>query len=398
MGNASESLHAPAQRDAITVTEGPAPTRSSRIPRRRPPMTASPQRVSQRMSAWIRRFGLVAIVALAVGGLVGWSAATVFAPARSADVGKEPPTALVRQGTVGSSVPIAVSGEWTSDAVIRSGSTGTITSVADLGASPTRSGTTLYSVDLRPVVAVDGTVPAFRTMGVGAVGADVEQLQQYLFDADFLAGRPTGTFDSATAQAVMAWHRNNGLPAEPSVAVGEVIFVPSMPRRLVLDPKLVQVGTQLAGGEQTVMALSAAPTFTSHLSASAAGALRPGMPVSIRGPKNENWSAEAGKPSTIDGDTVVTLRKSDGGAPCADGCGELSTSGATVLSGVLVVSPARSGLTVPSAALRSAADGRVFLTDTDGNRHFVKVVVSADGLSLVRGAPKGLHVRLDTGS
>lgn len=397
MGIAPEGLPPRTRRDAIAMTESPR-YRPEGTSSRRSRESAFLFGTPTRLAGWARRFGLVAVGCLAVGALVGWSAATVFAPTRDSGVGTAAPTAQVREGTVGSSLPLAVSAAWTPDSTARNSATGTVTSVADLSGAPTSSGTTLYSVDLRPVVAINGQVPSFRTLDAGAAGADVKQLQTYLHEAGFMTSQPDGTFNVATAQAVAAWHRGNGLPPDASVDSGEIVFVPNLPRRLELDTKLVQVGSQLAGGEQTVLALSEAPTFTSHLSTSATSVLKSGMPVSIRGPKNETWDAEAGAPSTVDGDTVVTLKAHGGGAPCGENCGELSTSGATVLSGTLVVSPTRHGLTIPSAALRSAADGRAFLTGTDGKRYFVTVVTSADGLSLVDGVAKGLRVRLHAGS
>ena len=65
---------------------------------------------------------------------------------------------------------------------------------ADLGAR-------LYTVDLRPVVAAVGAVPAFRDLAQGSRGADVAQLEQLLVSTGFLASPADDSFGRDTTEA-----------------------------------------------------------------------------------------------------------------------------------------------------------------------------------------------------
>ncbi|MEV5411522.1 peptidoglycan-binding protein [Thermopolyspora sp. NPDC052614] len=78
-------------------------------------------------------------------------------------------------------------------------------------------GTALMEVDGRPVFALKGTVPMYRTITPGARGADVRQLQRALRRLGF-GGRVSGVFDRATADAVRRWYAKKGYRAqEPSL-------------------------------------------------------------------------------------------------------------------------------------------------------------------------------------
>lgn len=73
------------------------------------------------------------------------------------------------------------------------------------------SGTVVAQVAGRPMIALLGQVPAYRTMAPGMTGDDVRGLQQTLIALHYLAeGNDTGLFGELTQAAVEAFYRDRG--------------------------------------------------------------------------------------------------------------------------------------------------------------------------------------------
>jgi Putative peptidoglycan binding domain len=106
-------------------------------------------------------------------------------------------------------------------------------------------GQTLFAVDDRPVVLMDGTVPAWRTLETGVRdGADVRQLERNLAALGYDPGVVDGTFTAATAGAVRAWQDDLDLPQTGRVELGRVVFLPGARR-------VAEVKGSLGGGGAT---------------------------------------------------------------------------------------------------------------------------------------------------
>jgi len=99
---------------------------------------------------------------------------------------------------------------------------GTYTALPVVG-DEVRCGGVLYRVDDRPVLLLCGTVPAYRTLRVGAVGRDVRQLNRNLR----LRG---ATFTARTERALAALQRRRGARATGTLAVGGAVFLPEAVR------------------------------------------------------------------------------------------------------------------------------------------------------------------------
>jgi len=80
----------------------------------------------------------------------------------------------------------------------------------------------------RPLYAMYGDVPAYRTMTVGLDGDDIRQLEENLADmgyGDAEAFEVDGVFDEHTAAAVRRWQRETGQHVDGMVRTADVLFI-----------------------------------------------------------------------------------------------------------------------------------------------------------------------------
>jgi peptidoglycan hydrolase-like protein with peptidoglycan-binding domain len=135
-----------------------------------------------------------------------------------------------------------------------SAGTGTVTWLAAPGAVVRRGGV-LYRLDDRPVVLMDGRVPAYRRMAPGiARGPDVLQLERNLVALGFGVGVTVDTrYTSATAAAVKRWQRARGLPRTGTVELGQIVFM-SGPRRV--GERRAAIGTAVGDGGEVLTTTS----------------------------------------------------------------------------------------------------------------------------------------------
>ncbi len=272
------------------------------------------------------------------------------------------------------------------------GYSGTLTSVNVTGTS-VEAGDEIYSVDLEPVFAMQGEVPAFRALTRDTRGDDVEQLQRFLIDENYLGGEPTGVYDGVTAQAVRSWSANMGLGNTDTVPRGRVVFLPELPAAIGLDSE-VTVGNEVAPGQVLINVVSSEPRFALPVLEDAASRIQPGMGVEIA-VGDEVWHAEVEEiASAEDGTLEAVLGPPNGeGSICGESCGEVVDQGdATQLQGTLILVPETTGPAVPTAAVRIDASGETFVILENGNEVPVTVLASSNGQSIVEGIDVGERI------
>ncbi|SDL34648.1 Putative peptidoglycan binding domain-containing protein [Glycomyces sambucus] len=99
-------------------------------------------------------------------------------------------------------------------------------------------GDVLYSVDDAPVVLLYGSLPAYRTLAVGAEGADVKQLEKNLSKLGYDGFTVDDEFTDATADAVEQWQDHLGVEETGRVDLGRVVFTPAAIRVDTVEPQL----------------------------------------------------------------------------------------------------------------------------------------------------------------
>ncbi|WP_282838110.1 peptidoglycan-binding domain-containing protein [Microbacterium flavum] len=351
------------------------------------------------MSSRSRRY-LVAVSLFVAGivaaGAVAWAVAAVTEPAADPLETTDFTLVEVTSGEVGSSIQLNSVAEWTPEPAGANRAAGVVTGVQVEAGAEVAQGSVLYTVDLRPVVIAQGNVPAFRDIGDRSVGADVRQVQQMLTDLGFYRGEIGGEAGAMTVAAIKAWQKSLGVDQTGVVGAGDVIFVPTLPTRVALDPELIRRGASMTGGEQVLSALPASPDFTIPVTDAQAGMIPAGTRVEITSPDGDVWTGFTGE-QTRDADTgTITLALSgeDGAAICGDQCSQVPVTGQASLASKIVTVETVDGLVVPSSALVTGADGQLAVIDETGGRLPVTVTTSARGMSVIDGVDVGTKVRV----
>lgn len=348
-------------------------------------------RVAKRWVSW----AFATAILLTVGAAAGWAGAIVLTPPRDV-VGNAGFTYVsVSPGEVASSLNFNTVAAWTTTPIAANLAAGTVTSVAVASGQEVSHGTTLYTVNLRPVAIAQGSIPAFRTLQQGTEGADVAQLQQFLVTVGTYEGPVDGDFDYGTGQAVRAWQKLVGIDPDGTMQAGDLVYVPTLPTRIALDSEKVIPGAVLNQGDRVVLGLPSSPTFRIPLTANQSALVPLGTRVVVTGPNGEAWEGFAAEQKSTEMGVDILLAPGEGFASiCVDACESIPISDEVSLRSQIIVVESVAGLTVPSAALNTRADGGIVVFDEEGVEHAVSVVASAKGMSVIEGVPAGMRVRV----
>lgn len=341
---------------------------------------------------------LVGVAALAIGAVVGWSAAQVFVPPADPLEAQTYTYAVAEEGSVGQSLTLTTLADWKLVPVAANLAAGTVTSVEVADGQEVTAGSTLYTVNLRPVVVGTGSIPSFRAMTQGMDGADVAQLQAMLADLGYYSGEADGRFGGQTARAVRAWQKSLGLAPDGTVQAADIVFVPTLPTRVSLDPEQISRGSILAGGENAIRALPASPVFSIPVTEEQSAQVPNGALVSISGMSGDAWTAVVqARETSAEGDIALILAGENGGPICVGTCQEIPAGSPVGMPATVVLSEAVEGIVVPSAALLTESNGDIVVITPEGEREEVVLVASARGMSIVEGLRAGDRVRIPAG-
>jgi membrane fusion protein, multidrug efflux system len=187
--------------------------------------------------------GGAAVVLLggAVGGLaLAWGSA---AKQPAANPALPPATAKVARITLVETKTVSGTLGYGDPTPVSAAQTGTLTWIAPVGSTVER-GEPLFRVDERPVVALYGSLPPYRTLRAGVEGADVNQFEENLSKLGYAGFSVDDAYTAATAEAVRRWQADLGLPETGAVEPGQVLVIPGAVR---VAERTARVGGRVGG-------------------------------------------------------------------------------------------------------------------------------------------------------
>jgi peptidoglycan hydrolase-like protein with peptidoglycan-binding domain len=143
------------------------------------------------------------------------------------------------------------------------------------------NGEKLAEIDGEPLVALAGRVPAWRDMTPGESGPDVAELQKALASLGYYAGGDApGFFGTATQDAVALYYEHLGYtpPATGGVPMADVIFLPSLPAKVIA---VNGARGQQPGQPFLELAARASLALTGELPPAYTAQVKPGLKVKI---------------------------------------------------------------------------------------------------------------------
>lgn len=331
------------------------------------------------------------LVAVALGW---WAASAALRPPSPDTVEPAATTYRVVEGEVERSLTYTARGEWPERATVRNGASGTITSVMLKAGAALRAGTTVYAVNERPVVVAEGDIPAYRDLALGNRGGDVRQLQRFLISQGHEVSDPAGLFGSSTAWAVRAWQTSIGHGIDGIVRLGDVVFLPDLPAR-VIPTEALATGRAVSPGDEVLTLLAPEPNFSITLAEEQAD-LVPLKADVVIDHEGGSWQARIDSATpTSEGEMRLDLVGRGGAAPCAARCArEVPADTGEFFRAHVVVVPRTTGPVVPAAALRVLPDGKIQAFPVDGEPVTVTVKASDGGQFVVDGLEVGTEVQL----
>jgi Putative peptidoglycan binding domain len=275
-------------------------------------------------------------------------------------------------------------------------------------------GQVLYRVNDSPVVLLDGSTPAYRTLSVGATGADVAELNTNLVALGYATSAqlsPTSAFGWATAAALQKLQAAVGMAQTGMLALGQAVFEPTAVRVTILA---VQPGGTTQTGQTVMQATSTTRIVQVALGASQQTEVAVGDTVTITLPNNKTTPgvvSSVGAVATCPSSSGSGRSSSSSAAPGTDSCSSGNSGTPTITVDVTPSDPAATGtwdqapvrvgittasvpsaLAVPVTALLAQSVGgyAVEVVDAGGIHHLVPVSLGlfddADGLVQVTGS------------
>ncbi len=225
--------------------------------------------------------------------------------------------------------------------------TQTVTSIVAVNTA-LHSGDVLYTVDGEPVVALDGNLPAWRSLSTSSAdGADVAQLEAALvalgYDPDSKV-TVDNHFDAATRTMVNTWQQGLGIAPTGKVTLGSIVFLPSTTTVTAVEQ---HVGDSVGEGDAVLQLASPTQDVVIDVPSGDEALVVPGLSVMIgdvQGTITQLRSADSNGSVVVE--AVITPTTAIDGA----------TNGSTVKVS-LTLQNATGVLLAPAEALVSRLDG-----------------------------------------
>lgn len=155
---------------------------------------------------------------------------------------------------------------------------GRVTAVSVASGSHIEANQPLLSVDGRPMIAVAGSQPFWRSLSQGDTGPDVLELERLLEEAGYSPGIVDGSFTVSTRAGLEAWQEAFGFPADGVFQPADMV-PGEWPSRA--GPVAVSVGDFVAPGQQLVTLTDDGLSITVALAPTQRVRVAAGLPVNL---------------------------------------------------------------------------------------------------------------------
>ncbi|MFF5291066.1 peptidoglycan-binding protein [Paractinoplanes globisporus] len=310
--------------------------------------------------------------------------------------GLPPATAQVTRQTMHDTAEASGDLGWTGRTALAGRIPGVVTWVPQPGDRIGRGGT-VYRVDDRPVVLIYGPVPAYRSLGPGAVGADVRELEENLHALGYGGFTVDTRYTASTAAAVRRWQRATGLPRTGTVDLGRVVVAPGPIR---VDTVTAGISQSTGGGE--VLAYTGTTRIvTVDLDVSQQRLARRGVAVQVTMPDGGHLAGRVERVHTVveqpTGDNTQPTTRIEA-TVSLPGRGVAADLDAAVVTVAFTAAERANVLTVPVAALVALAEGGYGVEVVDGRTtRYLRVTTGLFANGLVEVAGDGLRAGLTVG-
>jgi peptidoglycan hydrolase-like protein with peptidoglycan-binding domain len=183
---------------------------------------------------------VVILGATAAGLALAWNSA---AKEPAANPALPPATAKVTRTTLVETKKVSGTLGYGDAVPVSASQTGTLTWIAPVGSKVER-GEPLFKLDERPVVALYGSLPLYRTLRAGVKGADVKQFEENLSKLGYTGFTVDSIYTAATTRAARSWQADLGLPKTGVVEPGQLVVTPGAVR---VAEHAVRVGDRIGG-------------------------------------------------------------------------------------------------------------------------------------------------------
>lgn len=327
---------------------------------------------------------LVVVVAIGLTWAAAWAVLRV--PEAESTV-PDRPTVVVEEGEVGRAANVVAEVRFLPGRVAPAGRGGTVTSVDVPAGAPIEAGSVLATIDMRPVVVMQGGVPAYRALQVEDRGPDVAQLRAHF-------GLSEGDrFDWEVERAVRALQQELGVSVDGVVALGDVLFLPQLPARGA-PAEGVRVGAAVSAGADLYVTVEAAPQFL--FSVDQVRTVVPGQQATVQLLDGTVLEGVVGQAVQGEGGLqMYAIVDGDGQPVCDAACAEqFSTEQDAQVPVTVEISEAATGAVVPNSAIGTAADGAAVVETVQGELIEISIVVQGEGVAVVEGVEVGTEIRL----
>ena len=284
-----------------------------------------------------------------------------------------------------------------------SGRTGVITASMGTEVSQIGEGDKLFEVNGTSTIAGVGSVPAYRDLNLGARGADVRQLVEFLCRNEGLKEcYPPEKYDDKLESAVRKWQKQNGMEVTGVISRGDIMWFESLPTPMSMKSN-TSVGSTISDGDRPITVSNDRSQLVLSMAPEQAKLIPPGAAVRLSGEvegrlepnvvdeNNEsNTENENSQPNDTTNFSVVDESTQQSICDSTDVCRVPLLEGGDkgILASVIIV-PKQSGLGVPTSAIKTAADGKPYVVSSQGQTVEVKIKTTARGMSLVEGLKAG---------